>query len=94
MLILVIYDISCNLERNHLIKRLQHYGLHRIQKSAFLGDLDSQKREELEKDLDGYASGSQDSVYIIPICEKCKSLVRIFSSKHKFLEDIHNYRII
>lgn len=93
MLTLVIYDISDNSERSHLIKTLQHYGLHRIQKSAFLGDLDSQSRDELEKNVERYIS-SQDSIYLVPICDKCKEITTIFSEEEMVLEDSKHYRIV
>ena len=39
MLTVVVYDISENTSRNNLIKRLQYFGLKRIQKSVFIGYL-------------------------------------------------------
>lgn len=94
MLTLVIYDISDNHERSQIIKILQHYGLHRIQKSAFLGDLDSLARNELGSAVKEYLSGSKDSMYLVPICDKCKGLTKIFSEEERVLEDEKNYRII
>lgn len=94
MLILVIYDISDNIQRNHLIKMLQHHGLHRIQKSAFLGNLNSQRRDELEESVEEYISGPKDSIYLIPICEKCQNRTTIFSVDERFLEDVKHYRIV
>lgn len=94
MLTLVIYDISDNTERNHLIKKLQHYGLHRIQKSAFLGELDSIKRTELEKAVEDHLSGPKDSIYLVPICDKCRNLTTIFSEDVRVLEDDKQYKII
>lgn len=94
MLTLVIYDISNNHERNQLIKTLQHYGLHRIQKSAFLGNLDKNRRSKLENNLPPHISSSDDSIYIVPICDKCKELTRIFSEEKKVLEEMEDYKII
>jgi CRISPR-associated protein Cas2 len=94
MLTLVIYDISDNNERNQQIKTLQHYGLHRIQKSAFLGNLDQKKRSQLENNMQIHFSGPKDSIYIIPICDKCKDLTRIFSEEERVLEDRDQFKII
>lgn len=94
MLTLVIYDISDNQERNHLIKNLQHYGLHRIQKSAFLGILDKKKRLELENNMLTHLSGPKDSIYIIPICDKCKESTNIFSENYRVLEDSEEFKIV
>ena len=44
MLTVVVYDISDNTSRSNLIKQLQHFGLHRIQKSVFIGYLDLESR--------------------------------------------------
>lgn len=94
MLNLVIYDISDNHERFQLIKVLQHFGLYRIQKSAFLGDLNKKSRIELETKVKNHLSGSKDSIYIVPICDKCKDLTSIFSKEKRVLEDHENFKII
>lgn len=94
MLTLVIYDISDNHERSRLIKRLQHFGLHRIQKSAFLGNLDSHKRIDLGDVVQNHLSGPKDSIYIIPICDKCKDLTRIFSAEERVLEEYNKFKIL
>ncbi|MEG3224837.1 MAG: CRISPR-associated endonuclease Cas2 [Methanobacteriales archaeon Met13] len=94
MLTLVIYDISDNLERNHLIQALQHYGLHRIQKSAFLGNLNNFKRAELEEKVTEHLSGPKNSIYIVPICDKCRELTTIVSEEDIMLEDAKNYQIL
>ncbi len=94
MLTLVIYDISDNHERSRLIKKLQHFGLHRIQKSAFLGNLKSQKRIELGDVIQYHLSGPKDSIYIIPICDKCKDMTRIFSAEKRVLEESDEFKIL
>lgn len=94
MLILVIYDISDNKIRNKLIKKLQHFGLHRIQKSGFLGNLNHDKREQLEENLNDYLSGTKDSIYVVPICDRCKELTRIFSKEEIELENNSNFKIV
>lgn len=94
MLTLVIYDISDNKDRNNLIKKLQHYGLHRIQKSAFLGNVSHSKRTELEEKVEENVSGPKDSIYFVPICHKCRGLTTIFSEDSRVLVDERNYRII
>lgn len=94
MLIVVIYDISDNNTRNNLIKCLQHYGLHRIQKSAFLGNLSHIQREKLEEKLNSFISGEKDSIYVIPICDRCQELTKIFSKEEILLENHDNFRIL
>ncbi|MEN4018767.1 MAG: CRISPR-associated endonuclease Cas2 [Methanobacterium sp.] len=94
MLILVIYDISDNHSRNGIIKKLRHFGLYRVQKSAFTGDLKSVERIELEKGLEEYLSGPKDSIYVVPICGECMKLTRIYSLKQRTLENNPNFQIL
>lgn len=88
------YDISDNHERSRLIKILQHFGLHRIQKSAFLGNLKGHKRIDLGDAVQYHLSGPKDSIYIIPICDKCKDLTMIFSAERRVLEEPEEFKII
>jgi CRISPR-associated protein, Cas2 family len=45
---LVIYDIPSTKIRNKIAEACMDYGLDRIQWSAFLGDINHNRREELE----------------------------------------------
>ena len=56
MLTLVVYDISDTASRSHLIKRLQYYGLKRIQKSVFIGYLELNERLGLADEVEAYLS--------------------------------------
>ena len=47
MLVWFIYDISKNKNRNKLIKLAQEYGLYRVQKSVFLGDVEMNLLDEI-----------------------------------------------
>ena len=64
MLTWVIYDIVSNKTRNKVIKKCKNVGLYRVQKSAFLGDLESNKFDELKLELDSMIDGEKDSVYV------------------------------
>ena len=61
MLTVVVYDISDNTSRSNLIKQLQHFGLHRIQKSVFIGYLDLESRLDLSENFELYLSSDKDS---------------------------------
>ncbi|WP_305548104.1 CRISPR-associated endonuclease Cas2 [Sediminibacterium sp.] len=91
---MAIYDISDNNTRNNLIKCLQHYGLHRVQKSSFIGNLSHIQREKLEEKLDSFISGEKDSIYLIPICDSCREITKIFSKEKMVLENHDNFRIL
>ncbi|MEM3012794.1 MAG: CRISPR-associated endonuclease Cas2 [Candidatus Hadarchaeales archaeon] len=78
---LVIYDISSDESRTKLADRLFDYGLQRIQYSAFKGELNAHDREVLVKELPKFIGGERDSIYVIPLCERCARLCRIVSEK-------------
>lgn len=81
MLTLAIYDITDDKRRTDLSKLLQNYGLHRIQYSGFLGDLNPNDREILSNEAGRFVEGETDSVYIIPLCDKDAKACRIVSKK-------------
>ena len=75
MLTVVVYDISDNTSRSYLIKKLQHFGLKRIQKSVFIGYLEAKERLDLANDIETYLSKDTDSIIILPSCESCKNSI-------------------
>lgn len=77
MLTVVVYDISDNTSRSYLIKKLQHFGLKRLQKSVFIGYLETDDRLDLAGDVETYLSSDNDSIVIFPLCESCKNSILI-----------------
>lgn len=77
MLTVVVYDISDNTSRLYLIKKLQYFGLKRLQKSVFIGYLEAKERFDLAEDVETYLSSDSDSIVIFPLCESCKSSILI-----------------
>jgi CRISPR-associated protein Cas2 len=85
MLTWIIYDITNNKKRNRIAKACKNYGLYRVQKSAFLGDLNSNQIDELSikcEDIvkDKIKKGEEEernSVYIFPMCEDDFRKVRL-----------------
>ena len=81
MLTVVVYDISDNTSRSYLIKKLQHFGLKRIQKSVFIGYLEAKERLDKWANahynsntyIETYLSKDTDSIIILPSCESCKN---------------------
>jgi len=86
LITLVIYDISDDRDRYRLAELLKDYGLERIQYSGFKGELNPHDRMVLAKEVKKFVSGERDSVYIIPLCEKCASACKIISSSKRTLE--------
>ena len=75
MLTVVVYDITDNTSRLHLIKKLQFFGLKRLQKSVFIGYLEIKDRLDLAEDLEKFLSNETDSIVMFPLCENCKSSI-------------------
>ncbi len=69
MLVWVVYDISMDKTRNRVAKICKDYGLYRVQKSAFLGDMNRNRIDELVLKCKELVNSESDSVYIFPMCE-------------------------
>jgi len=84
---LVIYDISEDHKRSKLREHLRNSGLRGIQYSGFLGEVNTHDRFVLSKEVGKYLSCERDSIYIIPLCERCLRLCKIISENRKDMED-------
>ena len=76
MLVWVIYDISENRYRSRVAKICKNYGLFRVQKSAFLGDLNRNESDSLTLECEAIIDES-DSVYVFPMCEECFDNIKV-----------------
>lgn len=85
MLLWIIYDISDTKIRNRVAKACKGYGLYRVQKSAFLGNINNNEIDELSLRCKDLIDEENDSVYIFPMCEedfkKVKLLGQAFDKK-------------
>ena len=70
MLFWVIYDISENKVRNKVSSKCKNYGLQRIQKSAFMGELTHNTAEMLVLEVKEIL-GNMDCVFVVPTCKMC-----------------------
>ncbi len=70
MKVLVVYDISNDTLRNRIAEILKDFGLERIQKSAFLGELTSEERKDLKTILQSEDLEKNDRIDIFPICDR------------------------
>ena len=68
--VLVVYDITDDSLRNKIADILKDFGLVRIQKSAFIGNLTSEERKDLERVLSRKNLEGRDRIDIFPICER------------------------
>ena len=68
MLTWFIYDISDDKVRNNIVKIAREYGLYRVQKSVFLGNVNKNKMDEIILESKKIINFKEDSVYIFPMC--------------------------
>lgn len=85
MMVWVIYDITDNTKRSSIIKTCKNYGLYRVQKSVFLGNLNRNELDSVALECEAAMDPETDSVYIFPMCEddfkKVKLLGNFFDKK-------------
>ncbi|MEA3436585.1 MAG: CRISPR-associated endonuclease Cas2 [Thermodesulfobacteriota bacterium] len=85
MLLWAIYDIVKTKTRTKIAKICKGYGLYRVQKSVFLGDLNRNEIDELSMQCRDIIDEGEDSVYIFPMCDedfkKVKLLGQAFDKK-------------
>ncbi len=70
MISLLIYDIPDDKLRAKVADTCLDYGLARIQFSAFLGELNHNRQEEILQKIKRRVAGQQANIQIFPICEK------------------------
>jgi CRISPR-associated protein Cas2 len=77
MLTWVVYDIVKDRTRTRVARRCLDFGLYRVQKSVFLGDLAANRVEEILLFSRDLLDEETDSVYIFPMCRADFDRVRI-----------------
>jgi CRISPR-associated protein Cas2 len=73
----VVYDITKDRTRTKIAKRCLDYGLTRVQKSVFLGDLPPNRVEEVLQFSRELLNPETDAVYVFPMCREDFERVRI-----------------
>ena len=86
--VLVIYDIDDDAKRARLADRLKALGLSRIQRSAFAGNLDSQKLRDLYRLCERYATDPRDVIHVFVLCGYDWSRRRAFGSYREVAERV------
>ncbi|KXS46748.1 MAG: CRISPR-associated endoribonuclease Cas2 [Methanohalophilus sp. T328-1] len=77
MLAWVVYDISDNTCRKHVSDACKNYGLYRVQKSVFLGELNANERDSLAIECEEEIDEDVDSVYIFPMDDQSFKKVKL-----------------
>jgi CRISPR-associated protein Cas2 len=73
----VIYDISKDRTRTKIGKRCLDFGLYRVQKSVFLGDVPPNRVDEILLFSRELLDLETDAVYVFPMCREDFEKVRI-----------------
>lgn len=73
----MIYDIVNVKVRKKVSDSCKDYGLYRVQKSVFLGDLNSNQRDSLALECEELVDIDTDSVYIFPMDDKSFKQVKL-----------------
>lgn len=74
--VLLIYDIPDDKVRYKVSERCKDYGLVRIQYSAFAGDLDRNRREELLLRLKKTLGKKEGNIRLQPVCTRDLALAK------------------
>lgn len=77
MLTWVIYDITKDRTRTKIADRCLDFGLQRVQKSVFLGEIPPNRVEEILQFSRDLLDLKTDAVYVFPMCKDDFAKVRI-----------------
>lgn len=77
MLTWVVYDISKDRTRTKIARRCLDFGLYRVQKSVFLGDVPPNRVEEILLFSRELLDLEIDAVYVFPMCREDFDKVKI-----------------
>jgi len=86
--VLVVYDIDDDAKRVKLADRLKGLGLSRIQRSAFAGNLDSQRLRDLYRLCERFATDPRDVIHVFVLCGYDWSRRRAFGSFREAVEHV------
>jgi CRISPR-associated protein Cas2 len=69
MYTLIVYDITNNRIRKRVADACLDYGMQRIQKSAFLGDMNRNRQDELMVRLSKELGDKKGNIQLFPLCQ-------------------------
>lgn len=73
----IVYDITEDRIRGKVAKTCKKFGLIRVQKSVFLGKLESNRFDELGEICQELIDADTDSVYLFPFCQEDFRRIRV-----------------
>ena len=87
MHVLVIYDITPDDVRLRVASICKDFGLTRIQKSAFLGVLSSERRKEMKRRMEKVMKGVKGNIQIFQIPEPYVHLREVVGEVEEYEEE-------
>lgn len=88
MYIITSFDCKFKTNQENIEKILQHFGLRKIQSTLYVGELENNERDQLEKNLKEIIK-EKDSILIFPICQNCFSKKGCGGREIKFKSDLY-----
>lgn len=76
---LVIYDIEEDRIRTKIFEACKDYGLTHIQYSAFFGELNHNRRDELKQRIKKTLGRKNGKILICPVCDKDLRLLAVIN---------------
>ncbi len=80
MLTWVVYDITDTRKRDEVIKICKGYGLYRVQKSVFLGNLNRNELDSVALECKEAIDEKTDSLYVFPMCDDCFGKIKLIGN--------------
>jgi CRISPR-associated protein Cas2 len=77
MLTWVVYDIANDRTRTRIARRCLDFGLYRVQKSVFVGNVPPNRVEEILQFSQELLDLQTDAVYVFPMCREDFDRVRM-----------------
>ncbi|SEL22617.1 CRISPR-associated protein, Cas2 family [Methanobrevibacter gottschalkii] len=87
MYLIVSMDIKFKTNQEKIERRINHFGLRKIQNTLYIGELDKIEQNLLVKSINEIIK-ENDSVLITPICQNCYSKKETCGREIKFKNDL------
>ena len=86
----IIASLDCRFKTNRakIENIIEHFGLRKIQKSLYAGEIENNEREILVENINNIIK-EYDSILIIPICQNCFSKKEYCGREIKFKNDLY-----
>ncbi|MFQ6119667.1 MAG: CRISPR-associated endonuclease Cas2, partial [Methanosarcinales archaeon] len=81
--VVVSYDIKDDAVRSDIALRLQYHGLKREQYSVFIGNIESQKYEQMIQELLEFDLEEEDKIISFELCKNCQKKIK-FVDKERY----------